>query len=344
MNRLRVTLDDIAQTAGYSKATISSILKGGGTSARFSAATREKILNVVEKMNYQPLATHNLGFVYSTGPVDHTKVDWVGWISPMLTSAQEEAMVHDKILSIFCYSSLELGTQFHGGRTPAIFRRRKIDGLIVSGRLDERVVSHITDSRLPYVLMNISDADARSEDSLCFDELFTGMQATRYLLDKGHRRILHASVGWSLGHYSIPIRRRGYEQAMREAGCEPRTIRLAEEEYDAFAAQLGEIFQGPDRPTAIFTHAESVAIVCLQILQEMGINRSDAALVSTAWGPKTPLDLLKIPYVELPADEMGRLAVQMLTRKIATKQPNATISLRGRIKEPAAGRRDRFPL
>jgi DNA-binding LacI/PurR family transcriptional regulator len=330
---MKTTIEDIAQCTGCSKATVSSILKGGGTSARFSAATREKILNTADTMNYKPIATHNLGFVNSTGPVDHTTVDWMSWISPMLSSAHEEALANDKTLSIFCYSSPELGSEFIGGKTPQIFRRRKIDGLVVSGRLDEKVVSYIAESRLPYILMNISDADAHTVDSVCFDEIFTGMQATRYLLGKGHERILHVSVDWSLGHYSIPMRRRGYEMAMKDAGFEPQTICKVEEEDEQFSARLKEILQGSNRPTAIFTFSETLAVACSRIMGELGIRFPEVALISTGCLSKLLLDLLKISYVELPAAEMGRLAMQMLIRKLSTKAPIPTISLRGEIRE-----------
>ncbi len=330
---MKTTIDDIAQKTGCSKATVSSILKGGGTSARFSTMTREKILNAAEAMNYRPIATHNLGFVYSTGPVDHTKVDWMSWISPMLSSAHEEALANEKTLSLFCYSSPELGTEFMGGKTPQIFRRRKIDGLVISGRLDEKVVGYIEEGRLPYILMNISDADAHVSDSVCFDEIFTGTRATRYLLEKGHKRILHVSAEWSLGHYAIPTRRRGYETMMKEAGEEPRTICLVEEERESFSSQFKEFFRGPNPPTAIFTFSEPIAVLCYQNLRELGIHFPEVAMISAAWGHKLPLDLLKISYLELPAAQMGQLAMRMLITKLNSHVSVPTVSLRGTIRE-----------
>jgi DNA-binding LacI/PurR family transcriptional regulator len=296
-------------------------------------ATREKILNAAEKLNYKPIATHNIGFVNSTGPVDHTKVDWMSWISPMLTSAHEEALANDKTLSIFCYSDPELGREFMGGKTPQIIRRRKIDGMVVSGRLDEKVVQYITESRLPYILMNVSDADTHTTDSVCFDEIFTGRQATQYLLGKGHKNILHVSAEWSLGHYSIPLRRRGYEAVMKEGGFKPRTICLIEEEHEIFSAQLKEILRGPNPPTALFTFSEPIAVLCSQCLRELGLKFSDVALISVAWVNKLLLDLLKISCVELPAAQMGRLAMQMLIQKLNARVSIPTVSLRGVIRE-----------
>ena len=54
----RVTLEDIAQKAGVSIPTVSQALAGKG---RISQATRERILQVVEELSYQPdLAAQSL--------------------------------------------------------------------------------------------------------------------------------------------------------------------------------------------------------------------------------------------------------------------------------------------
>ena len=47
----RVTLEDIAQRAGVSTAAVSQALSGKGA---LSQATRERILQVVEELSYQP--------------------------------------------------------------------------------------------------------------------------------------------------------------------------------------------------------------------------------------------------------------------------------------------------
>lgn len=161
------------------------MVTGSGTSTHLGTEIRKKVLSTASKLNYKPLSTRSPGFVYCAGPVDHTKVDWVSWISPMLRSAHEEAFRHDGISSIFLSSEPQLRSEFHGGKTPQVFRQRKIDGMVITGRLDESMVEHIAESRLPYILMNVSDADAHNVDSVCFDEIFTGMQATRHLLEKG---------------------------------------------------------------------------------------------------------------------------------------------------------------
>ena len=49
--RFRTTIQDIAQQAGVSKATVSQVLNG---SSKFSAKTHQKILALAEQLHYEP--------------------------------------------------------------------------------------------------------------------------------------------------------------------------------------------------------------------------------------------------------------------------------------------------
>ena len=50
-NKIRIGINDIAQKAGVSKATVDRVLYNRG---RVSSETREKVLNICEELNYQP--------------------------------------------------------------------------------------------------------------------------------------------------------------------------------------------------------------------------------------------------------------------------------------------------
>ena len=331
---MKTRIQDIAKTAGCSLATVSSILGGGGTSARYSPATRKKVLTIAEELNYKQMAAHNFAFVYCTGAPRKGRGNWMSGIAPMLESAQEEAQAVDKILSYFCFSTRQMDQTFRAGKVPPIFRRRKIDGLILAGRVDEEVIEYMSETRLPFVLMNVSDAHRFAEDSVCFDEIATGVEATRYLLGRGHRRVLNISVRWNLEHYSDPMRRKGYEMAMQEAGLASETIYLVEEEYGRLREELETILARPERPTAMVVHFEWLAVFCHRLIQELGLSRSAVEVISPAWSAKLVLEYLGIPYVELPAEEMGKLGFNMLRRKVETGESSPTISLRGKVRVP----------
>ena len=54
MKTKRVTIKDIAEQAGVSKATASLVLNGRGKELRVAQETRERVLSIARKHHYQP--------------------------------------------------------------------------------------------------------------------------------------------------------------------------------------------------------------------------------------------------------------------------------------------------
>jgi DNA-binding LacI/PurR family transcriptional regulator len=336
---MKVTIKDVADRAGLSRGLVSSVLQGGSSNIGFTPETRQKILKAARELDYKLRQTNGIGVVHCVGEYRPEQIDWIQWISPMLARIQIEALNHDKLLSMFGYSSTELDTLLQGGRGPQIFRRKNIDGMLITGVAQPELISHISETGVPHILMNISDAHTHGLDSVCFDEVFTGAQATRYLLAKGHKKILHVSVGWPGRHYSVQGRRQGYEQAMAEAGLPGQVIEHVEDRRmgkptPEFIMQMKKILSGPDRPTAIFAYNESVAACCHRILDDLGLRPTEAELIAAAWQEVRMLELLGIPCLELPGAEMGKIAFRMLLDKMQTHEPVPTVALRGMIREP----------
>jgi DNA-binding LacI/PurR family transcriptional regulator len=320
-----------------SQSLVSSVLQGGSSNVGYSPDTRRRVLLAARELNYRKRKTNGVGVIHSIGSHQLGTMDWVRWVSPMLTSIHQEALGSNKLVSVFGYSAAELDTMMTGAKWPQIFKRKNIDGLVLSGNLDKGLLDHLGEIEIPHVLMNVSDSYTHAEDSVCFDELFTGTQATQYLIEKGHKRILHLSVNWSDNHYSVSGRRRGYDLAMADAGLESRIIEHEEDRHlgypsKGYLSQLTEILTGTDAPTAIFAYDEVVAMCCYQVIYELGL-KDEICLMPVAWRDIRLMRLLRIPSVELPAMEMGRMAFRMLLEKLTTNLAIPTLALRGRIRD-----------
>jgi LacI family transcriptional regulator len=327
---MRPTVGKIASLAGVSKAAVSAIISGGGSNVRVSEAVRQKVFGVAAQLKYKPPTTHNIGIIQSVGNKDLDEVDWVGWISPMLASIHSEAVFSNKLISVFGYSSRQIDQDL-SSEFPQIFKRKKIDGVIVSGIFDAQLLSCLQRYRVPFILMNVSDSHLHAEDSVCFDEVFTGQQATRSLIELGHKHILYAGVNWSSRHYSVTQRQEGYEKAMREAGLDPRFIYHTEEDEELIA-QLTGLLRGQDRPTALVAYSEIIAMCCYRAIFQAGLSFNEVSLISTAWSNLRFLESMGITCLHLPARQMGKLAFKTLLNKLATEEAQAAVLLRGVIK------------
>ncbi len=328
---MKPTVGKIANIAGVSKATVSAIISGGGSNVRVSEAMRRKVFGVAEKLNYKPPATHNIGIIHSVGNKDPEEIDWVGWISPMLASIHTEAAASNKLISVFGYSSRQLENGLTS-ELPQIFKRKKIDGVIVSGIFNESLLACLERYRVPYILMNVSDSHRYAEDSICFDESFTGYQATHHLVDLGHERILLAGVNWESRHYSVAMREEGYEKAMHEAGLKTQKV-YHEKENDELIKRMVELLSGRDRPTAIFAYSEVIALCCCRAISELGLSFKDVNLIGVAWSLVPVMDILGMTCLHLPARQMGQLAFKTLLQKMDKGESVPAVLLRGAIKQ-----------
>ena len=59
MKTKRVTIKDIAEQAGVSKATASLVLNGRGKELRVAQETRERVLAIAREQHYQPSTDGN---------------------------------------------------------------------------------------------------------------------------------------------------------------------------------------------------------------------------------------------------------------------------------------------
>ncbi|MBN1553981.1 MAG: substrate-binding domain-containing protein [Phycisphaerae bacterium] len=333
----KVTLQNVADKAGLSLSLVSSVLSGGGSNVGFSDVTRRRVLSAARDLKYKRRVADGVGVVHSIGHRDPRRYDWVQDLSPMLSSIHGEARMDNKLVSVFASSAIELDKELTGHKRHRIYQQKNIGGLILSGLMDERLVQLLGEIHLPYVLTNISDAHTHSEDSVCFDDVFAGRLATRYLVNRGHRRVLYVSVAWQFEHYSVSNRLDGYEQVMKEAGLASQIVRLRERPVgfpsEEFVDEIREFLRRPDRPTGIVTYNEVAAMSCQAILREMGLNYDDVEMTTITRQNPRMMKLLRITPVELPAREMGSLAYRMLMEKIETGESRPTISLRGTIRD-----------
>ena len=114
------------------------------------------------------------------------------------------------------------------------------------------------------------------------DNTQAGYQATRYLLSRGHRRILF--LGFDGRFIMMAHRLAGFRQAMAEFDAPVRedwvvAARMIENVPDF--THLGEIFMDSDRPTAVVSMDDPLSIGLSGFLQTLGLSvPADVSIIS----------------------------------------------------------------
>lgn len=248
-------LSRLSAVTGLSVSTISRVLN---RSANVSAEKREAVLAAAKALGIMGgvKAYHNLIVVVSDGrndPFHHEVIEGI-----------------NSLCSEFGYSLVEFKLNANN------FIREKIEpiasAIIFIG--ERSCNGSVKELGVPYIFIGDSIMDA-TVPSIKIDNLQAAHTATKYLCERGHRRI-----GQILGDKSlklVELRNMGYKSALRQAGI---TVDMSWNYYGDFSFRAGEkamdyFMRLPERPTAIFSHCDRMAIGAMKRANEMGLSVPD---------------------------------------------------------------------
>ncbi|MDK2807501.1 MAG: LacI family transcriptional regulator [Clostridiales bacterium] len=267
----RVGIKDVAKEAGVSIATVSYVInnKGGQT---LSEETKEKVWKAVNDLGYVP----NL----SARILANNKSNLIGVVIPQ-TEKDKEFMFSNPFYSEFL-SSLEYTARKKGyhvliSGTNAdenyveVAKKRNLDGIVILGVYPKDTLEEIQNSKIPTVIID-SYVKSYHFNTVGTDDCYAGYTATKYLLDKGHRKI--ALVTGSTEETGVNQERlRGYQDALMEYGIafDKRDVLngTVDFEYGEEAAKL--IAKRREEITAVFCSADILALGVLKGLSSQGI-------------------------------------------------------------------------
>jgi LacI family transcriptional regulator len=181
---------------------------------------------------------------------------------------------------------------------------------------------------LPVVLVDAADA-AAPVPSVVPDEERIGRDATEYLLDAGHRRIVHLTIDdRGPGHDG---RIAGFRDTMRAHGL-PAEISSVPGPADAragFEAVRRAWSQDPP-PSAVFCFNDEMALGVYQAAREVGIRVPEQLSIMSV-DDFTPIAAQLRPgltTMALPHYEMGRWAIRTILELIEASEPVEPVRMR----------------
>lgn len=318
-------MKDIARLAKVSTSTVSHVINN----SRFvSEEIREKVLKVVEQLNYTPSAlarslkvkeTKTLGMLVTTS--DNP------FFAEMVASVERYCSQHQYNL-ILCNTE---GSQERLQKNLQTLIQKQVDGLLLMC-----TESHwqVADLHLPLPTVVMDWWPTRlSADNILEDSELGGYLATKTLIEHGHREI-----GIITGNLTKPLARnrlQGYKRALAEAEVVLNKSWIIESHFN-FAggiSGMAELLQQTHRPTAVFACSDTIAIGAyqaawragLQIPQDISIIGYDNIQLTQYLSP--PLST-----VHQPKDELAKLAVERLISRIKNpEQALQNLSLKPEI-------------
>ena len=205
----------IAKLTGFSKSTVSRAINN---QPGIKEATRLKILNVIEELNYKP---SQIAISLSK---KQTKI--IGVIISDIENPFYSRMIKgiEEVLEKYEYSMMIVNTFndiFKEKIAINLMLGKKVDGLIFSGvKKNTENMSLIIKAKIPCVSLDLEHDKYKEVDSVFSSQFSTSENATDFLIKKGHSRIC-------LIYPPVRIRREnsdflsGYLSTMEKCNLEP---------------------------------------------------------------------------------------------------------------------------
>lgn len=311
---MKITIKEIAERAGVSKATVSRVLNN---SKPVGEDVRKRVMDVINSTNFKPNAVAR--------SLSLKKSHLIGIIIPDLSNPVFSRIISgiESTIRNLDYSLLITATDFNVNmkiQHMQILKDKGIDGLIlVTDHGNETFFDAMLDFKKPIVMIG-SDSSVDSIPVVKINNYKAACEATEYLIGLGHTKI-----GMIRGPLSDPHsgyeRFMGFRDTMMKAGLFDES-RVAEGWYsfdDGYKGLLKILRINPDI-TALFCACDLMAVGAMKLATERGLNVPkdlsvlgfDDVEIARMYNPS-------LSTVRQPFEEKGKLSIETLIKMIEDK-------------------------
>jgi LacI family transcriptional regulator/LacI family purine nucleotide synthesis repressor/LacI family repressor for deo operon, udp, cdd, tsx, nupC, and nupG len=276
MEKKSITVYDIAKEAGVSPATVSRVLTG---SAAVNEEKKKKILQIIEKYNFQPNALARGLFKKETKTIGIILPDVRNPFFSTIYSMADNAALKQGYTMMLCnsMSNSELESKYlisliEKQVDALIFMGGRINSLNISE--DEKKELQLISERKPLILINgvVEGLDCYKVNT----EEDKGIEMlVDYLVSLGHKKI--GVIGGENNITSTNIKHSAFERAMQKNGIEINRHWIITDGYSIEAGRklLKKITRNKDKPTAVIAINDFVAVGAIRGAKELGLKIPD---------------------------------------------------------------------
>ena len=307
-------IKEIATLAGVSRSTASRVISGKGYA---SPEVRERVMAVVEKLQYKPSAvaramvnqrTHNIGVIVFREQQPIVSHPLYGKLIDSILAASEACGY-----SVFLKTDQEMSL-----RSTDYLLEQRVDGLILISRFRKNVIDHVKKFGVPYLMVN-GTTDDPDVIQLVSDDEEGGACAAAHLHRLGHRRFL--VIAGPQEHRSHNLRLEGFLRGLGGFGpsvdCE--VVLSSDSTFDQgrrLMSRHAEEFLRAGR-TALFATNDMLALGAMRTLlglsvrvpEQVAVMGFDDIDMAAMYAPA-------LSSVRVDTGRIGKDAVAMLDRII----------------------------
>jgi LacI family transcriptional regulator len=318
MSPSNTTIRDVARLSGVSPMTVSRVIND---SERVSPETRRRVEQAISELGYVPSRLARGLSRQRTGTLSVIVPDVANPFFTAVVRAAEEVARRADYHVILCDTRADLSVERDVIEELIAHR---VEGVVIAP-VSDRSATHLqrlADFGVPFVLIDrtVPGVDC---DVVLGDSSGGARQLVEHLISLGHRRI--GFIVESDDVSTARDRRRGYEAALNAAGISLDQALVAHAAPDPSGGSAGmtRLLELEERPTAVFTVNNLVALGAIEAVRAAGLDVPDDVAVVCFDDIEFASRLYPfLTAMEQPAQTFGTLGTQLLLERIEGRGPD----------------------
>ncbi|WP_025730576.1 catabolite control protein A [Atopobacter phocae] len=313
MEKQTITIYDVAREAGVSMATVSRVVNAN---ANVKPATRKKVLEVIDRLDYRPNAVAR--------GLASKKTTTIGVLIPDVTNLYFSTLARgiDDVASMYKYNIILANSDQNNQKEVQVLNtllNKQVDGVIYMGNyVTDDMRRELARTKAPVVLAGTVDPENEFA-TVNIDYVEATEEVVSQLIEKGHSKI-----AFVCNQLSDPInqayRLEGYKSALKKAGI-PFDENFVFEVNNNYMA--GEVVSDQLRLahiTAAFVCDDEVATGILNGLIDQNVRVPEDFMIYTANHTKlTQIVRPKLSSIAPPLYDIGAVAMRLLTKLMSSE-------------------------
>lgn len=308
MEKQTITIYDVAREANVSMATVSRVVNGN---PNVKPATRKKVLEVIDKLDYRPNAVAR--------GLASKKTTTVGVIIPDVTNMFFSSLARgiDDVATMYKYNIILANSDENSQKEVQVLNTllaKQVDGLIYMGNdISDSIRQEFSRSKTPIVLAGSVDPDEQV-GSVNIDYVAAVEAATTQLINSGSKQVALVT-----GQLAQPIngqyRLKGYKQALQKAGLpyDESLVFESETSYHAGLALFAQLQKAG--ATAAVVGDDEVAVGILDGALDAGVKvPADFEIITSNNTKLTEMARPQMTSIDQPLYDIGAVAMRLLTK------------------------------
>jgi len=319
MKTRQVTIKDIARQLDISPATVSRALKDHPD---ISKNTKKAVVDLANSLNYQPNSialSLRSQKTYTIGVIVPEIIHF--FFSSAISGI--EAIAYDAGYNvIICQSNESYEREVANINT---LLNNRVDGILISVSKNTQDFEHlkrVVNMGIPLIFFDRICDEIEAHKVIVEDEK-GAYNAVDYLIKQGYKNVAHLAGPESLN--ISKLRKRGYHKALRENGIKHNPMfTLQADSKESGYENMKKLLLLDDRPDAVFTVNDNVAIGAMQAIKEMGLKiPQDIAVIGFSDDQKiTSLVEPHLSSIAQPAFKIGQTAGELFLKQITNPDSN----------------------